>query len=142
VKPSYPEHVYLGVPGDPAIRVCITHNPLFGLYGDEECAGGVTVYPNPMEGIIMTLPGDEQIVLTAEEAIAKMKWSEDDGGRYVHTLVQGGPVLLGATWSEDSVRRVLNETGHAELAGEAAEALGHGVVILEAGSPPVFCETK
>lgn len=25
---------------DPAIRVCVTHDPALGLYDDEECAGG------------------------------------------------------------------------------------------------------
>lgn len=29
---------YQDVPGDPAIRVCVVHNPDFGLYGDEFCA--------------------------------------------------------------------------------------------------------
>lgn len=33
-------HMYEQVPGDPAIRVCVTHNPEFGLYGDEECHAG------------------------------------------------------------------------------------------------------
>lgn len=30
--------VYQDVPDDPAIRVCVTHDPEFGLYGDEACA--------------------------------------------------------------------------------------------------------
>lgn len=30
---------YLPVPGDPAIRVCVTHDPDYGLYGDELCPG-------------------------------------------------------------------------------------------------------
>lgn len=29
--------VYQTVEGDPAIRICVTHNPDFGLYGDEWC---------------------------------------------------------------------------------------------------------
>jgi hypothetical protein len=29
---------YQQVDGDPAIRVCVTHDPEFGLYGDEWCA--------------------------------------------------------------------------------------------------------
>jgi hypothetical protein len=28
---------YVPVEGDPAIRVCVTHDPEFGLYGDELC---------------------------------------------------------------------------------------------------------
>lgn len=30
---------YEPVEGDPAIRVCVTHDPDLGLYGDESCAG-------------------------------------------------------------------------------------------------------
>jgi hypothetical protein len=30
---------YQAFADDPAIRVCVTHNPEFGLYGDELCAG-------------------------------------------------------------------------------------------------------
>jgi hypothetical protein len=28
---------YEPVEGDPAIRICVTHDPEFGLYGDELC---------------------------------------------------------------------------------------------------------
>lgn len=33
---------YQPAEGDPAIRVCVTHDPDLGLYGDEECAGGAS----------------------------------------------------------------------------------------------------
>jgi hypothetical protein len=35
-------HVYASVDGDAAIRVCLTHDPDFGLYGTESCAGDVS----------------------------------------------------------------------------------------------------
>jgi hypothetical protein len=33
---------YQPVEGDPAVRVCVTHDPDLGLYGDEQCAGGTS----------------------------------------------------------------------------------------------------
>lgn len=33
---------YQPAEGDPAVRVCVTHAREFGLYGDEECAGGAS----------------------------------------------------------------------------------------------------
>jgi hypothetical protein len=36
--PVYVRCDYQTVDGDPAIRVCATHGPEFGLYDDERCA--------------------------------------------------------------------------------------------------------
>lgn len=60
----------------------------------------------------------------------------------VHTFAESGFGLLGAHWPVDSLRDLMAEHG-VETAGEAATAMGHGLVVLRP-SPhgPLFIATK
>ena len=60
-------------------------------------------------------------------------------GEFVHTFVQAGPVLVGADWKRSELLEMV-EKNTAELSGDQASSMHHGVVIWN-GKQPVFCET-
>ena len=59
----------------------------------------------------------------------------------VHTFAESGFGLLGAHWSLDDLR-TLFETYGVERAGDAATAMGHGLVVLRPSRGPLFIATK
>jgi hypothetical protein len=90
---------------------------------------------------------DERIKLTFEEAIALLPDGEE-----IHTVMQAGPMLLGADWSRKSVYALIRKHG-AELSGPDATANGHGLVVIREGefvelpgirmpAAPVFIATR
>lgn len=60
-------------------------------------------------------------------------------GENVHTFVSGGFALLGCDVKRVELLNDVEKYG-AELAGEQAIKMKHGIVIMK--DPPVFCETK
>jgi hypothetical protein len=60
-------------------------------------------------------------------------------GDRVHTFKQAGPVLVGCDWDREDLLAQA-ERGGAELAGEQATAMKHGVVVWD-GKVPTFCAT-
>ena len=61
-------------------------------------------------------------------------------GEAVHTFVQSGcGVLLGCDVSRSKLLDMAEKYG-AELAGEAATGMNHGVVVYD-GKQPLFCQT-
>lgn len=75
--------------------------------------------------------------MTVEEAFELLQIEGDK----IHTVVQGGPALIGADWTVDDVREVMSEYG-VELAGPDATSMGHGLVTVREGNRPVFFATK
>lgn len=80
------------------------------------------------------------------EAVSMLAVIEDyDDGNgprpCVHTLVDGGFGVIGAHWGLDDVTALIEEQG-VERSGEAAQAMGHGLVVLRPGKGPLFLETK
>jgi hypothetical protein len=65
---------------------------------------------------------EERVKLTRDEA-AKLLTP----GESVHTFKQAGPVLIGADWRRNDLLKLADRYG-AELSGEQATAMGHGVV--------------
>lgn len=61
-------------------------------------------------------------------------------GDDVHTFVPAGFGLIGAHWEREHILRVAEEGG-AELAGESAAAMKHGLAVWDGPNNPVFCET-
>lgn len=80
--------------------------------------------------------GDERVVLGKSEVDSKLV-----PGAEVHTFKQvAGGVLLGCDVPRNKLIAMANKNG-AELAGEQAEAMKHGVVIWDDDGTPVFCAT-
>ena len=59
---------------------------------------------------------------------------------HVHTFRQAGPALLGAHWTMEQVEQSIDQFG-IEEAGDAANEMGHGLVIID-GTGPCFLATK
>jgi len=76
----------------------------------------------------------ERVKLSPEELDAMMP-----PGEYVHTIMQGGPVLIGADWKRSEIIEAARRG--AELSGEAATAMKHGAVVWDNDGDPVFVET-
>lgn len=78
---------------------------------------------------------DAKKVITFEEAINLLP-----EGAMVHTFRQVGPVLLGADWERDSIIEAMR-SAVVEETGPAAQAMHHGLAILEGGRY-LFIATK
>lgn len=78
----------------------------------------------------------ERVQLSYEQAEAMLP-----DGEQVHTFLDGGLALIGADWDRDQVLMLLRD-GHPELSGEAATAMGHGLVAFRPYAGPVFIETR
>lgn len=88
---------------------------------------------------------EERVAVTWDQALARLNVvaeNDDDGqiNSYVHTFIQGGPMLIGADWLLSDVEEEASRYG-IEESGEAATAMSHGLVIPRP-SDPVFLETK
>jgi hypothetical protein len=82
-------------------------------------------------------PGDVQ-PLTYDEAVALLP-----DGDTIHTLMQAGPVLIGADWERAKILELLRLAGPGiELTGPAAQGTGHGMAAYDAGGTAVFIETR
>ena len=82
---------------------------------------------------------DQRVVLTVEQVDAMLS----EGNR-VHTFKQlMGPAttLFGCDRSREGILKIAAE-GKAELAGEIATSMNHGVVVFEEDGSALFCETK
>lgn len=83
----------------------------------------------------------ERVVVAAERALERVVVSEAGDGRFVHTFRNGTlGLLLGADWPLDEVRELLGRHECAE-AGPLAEALGHGLVVVDELGP-LFLQTE
>ena len=76
---------------------------------------------------------EERVVLTPEQAEAMLP---DEP--YIHTFRQAGMVLIGADWSRKSILDAIQKH-RCELAGPAATAMNHGLVIFD--GEMLFVET-
>lgn len=76
----------------------------------------------------------ERIRLTREEVDARLKQ-----GEFVHTFKQTWNCLFGCDVARSRILDLADE-GKAELAGEMAESMGHGIAVWD-GDTPMFCET-
>lgn len=86
----------------------------------------------------------EEYRISKEAALERLDilpYDQGDGLEpHVHTLRQGGPMLIGAHWQMTEVEQAIDTYG-IEEAGEEAAAMGHGLVIIDdAGA--VFLATK
>ena len=80
----------------------------------------------------------DRVTLTPDEVDALMPPGDD-----VHTLIQAGSALIGADWSRSQILAAA-ASGGAELAGESATAMNHGIVIWQGDGDdmtPVFVAT-
>lgn len=82
----------------------------------------------------MTMSERQQ--LTVVQAVSMLPVCE-----YVHTFRGGRGVMVGADWKRSDVVAHITEHG-AELAGENATRMGHGIVILEPDGGALFVETQ
>jgi hypothetical protein len=83
--------------------------------------------------------------ISKEDALKRLDINPDydqgDGPQpHVHTIRQGGPMLVGANWTMDQVEKAIDKYG-IEEAGEEAEGMGHGLVLID-DAGPVFFATK
>ena len=78
---------------------------------------------------------DEREPLTEEQAIAMLP-----DGDTVHTFRQAGYILIGADWDGADVVQHIRDYG-AELSGDNATSMGHGIVIIDSQGP-LFVETR
>ena len=79
---------------------------------------------------------EERVMLGEDEVDGKLT-----PGKEVHTFKQAaGGVLLGCCVLRSKLLAMAKKNG-AELAGERAEAMKHGVVIWDDDGTPVFCAT-
>lgn len=81
-----------------------------------------------------------------DEALARLDVIEDydpgDGPKpCVHTFVDAAFGLLGAHWSLEDLRELIEEHG-VETSGEMATAMHHGLVVLRPSRGPLFLATK
>jgi hypothetical protein len=77
----------------------------------------------------------EKIPLTPAEAIALLPDKDS-----IHTFRQAGGTLLGADWDRKDLIKALNKYD-AEVTGENAQALGHGMAFRDEYGY-LFIETK
>jgi len=77
----------------------------------------------------------DRVYLSREEVDSKLI-----EGEYVHTFKQGGLALLGCDWKRDDILKLVDNGNKAELSGEMATNMGHGIVVWD-GDSPLFCET-
>lgn len=75
-------------------------------------------------------------LVSLETAIGMLR----DRGGWVHTFRGRGHMLLGADWELDDILDALRRSPRIEVAGDNAQALGHGLVIDRDGL--LFIETK
>jgi hypothetical protein len=80
---------------------------------------------------------DQRVKLSFEDAEKMLDWQKDGS---VHAIRQGGPALIGCDWSREEAIACLKKHG-AELAGDAATRMGHGIASIDEDGP-VFFQTK
>lgn len=61
-------------------------------------------------------------------------------GPHVHTFRQSAIGLLGAHWGIEQAKEAMEKYG-VEEAGEAAKAMGHGIVLIDE-TGPLFFESR
>ena len=88
-----------------------------------------------------------EYAVSLDDAMAMLAVEEEyDAGNgpepCVHTFAQAGFGLLGAHWSVESVRDLITDQG-VERSGDAATAMGHGLVVVRPEPHgPLFIATK
>lgn len=78
---------------------------------------------------------EERTYLSRKEVDGKMV-----PGESVHTFKEGGSALIGCDWKREDILKLIDEGNKAELSGEKATAMNHGVVVWD-GQSPLFCAT-
>jgi hypothetical protein len=87
-----------------------------------------------------------QLILTYDEAVARLTVHEDeDGRRTVHAFLESPIALLGADWDEETVLALLreadareDETERINETGPAAQGMRHGVAVWTKDKGMVF----
>lgn len=79
---------------------------------------------------------DKRVHLTFEQAEAMLPL-----GKFVHTFANPHGMLVGTDWERAEVLAHIRKHG-AELAGDMATRMGHGIVVLEAGGDALFIATR
>jgi hypothetical protein len=77
----------------------------------------------------------DRVKLTTEEALAMLP-----DGEYVHVFKNPNGMLVGCDWDRSDVVDLITRAG-AELSGDIATRMGHGIVCFE-GNSPAFIATK
>lgn len=80
---------------------------------------------------------DERVRLTFDEAVAMLPDGDD-----IHTFRQAAVgTLIGADWPRADILEHIAKHG-AELSGEHATRMKHGICVLEGGRVPLWIATK
>jgi hypothetical protein len=79
---------------------------------------------------------DDKELLTYDEAVALLPDDER-----IHTFVNPAGMLIGADWDRSDVLSLLETTDLREVAGPAAQSMGHGLVAWR-DKGPVFIQTR
>jgi hypothetical protein len=87
---------------------------------------------------------EERVAVSVDEALKRLAVVEDydpgDGPKpCVHTFRSSAIGLLGAHWAVEKARQAMEKYGVTE-SGEQAQAMNHGLVVIDDTSP-VFFET-
>ena len=67
---------------------------------------------------------EQRTKLTVGEALSVLPKGDD-----IHTFRDGGMCLIGADWSRSDIERVIRESDGAELTGEMARGMKHGIAV-------------
>lgn len=80
---------------------------------------------------------DERETIPYDEAVKLLP-----DGDEIHTFrTSGAGMLFGADWPRETLLEAMRKAEEIELTGPAAQALRHGLAIMESGSP-LFIETR
>jgi hypothetical protein len=90
----------------------------------------------------MSESDEDRVDLSVEDALAALavRTATDEDGttqQVVHCIMPAGPLLLGADWSLDRVRQLFEADG-AEVAGQNALRMFHGVSVRDEGESKFF----
>lgn len=72
---------------------------------------------------------DTRTLITFEDAVKLLP-----EGDTIHTFRQGGFALIGADWPREALIAAMESARVADVTGEQAQAMGHGLAITEGGS--------
>ncbi|HAM55468.1 MAG TPA: hypothetical protein DCQ64_08700 [Candidatus Rokubacteria bacterium] len=66
----------------------------------------------------------DRYILTVEEALSVIPDAE-----FIHTVIVGGSMMLGADWDREDVVEHVTKAGGAQLGGPLAVGMGHGLCL-------------
>ena len=79
---------------------------------------------------------DEKSILSFDEAVKLLPEGEN-----IHTFRNSGGMLFGADWDRETLLTAMKEASEIEETGPMAQAMGHGLAIVNRGSF-LYIETK